>query len=388
VLRSHIAAVLFTAFLAFVVAGCSETPNQVGAKLLPGQDLVTIDTTTVFAIKSTSQPVIIGTAGTGRLLLGKLNTTESWGLIRFASLPDSIRPMAFISAQLNLRTIYHFGDSLAPFSVAIHNVLKFWSSDSLTIDSLKSPGFYDTKTSGIGNFSSVGDTVTITIPLDTSMIRTWGTVSDTALTNFGLLLRPTNSNVIKGMGSFAQGDPALRPRLILLFRGSGGVTDTLTVGVGANRFVATGPAPNWPSDSTHIYVQNGFAYRGAIDFDVSALPLHAAIHKASLQLTIDPSLSRSNSFTADSLRAYFVTDDGTTLTYLESFSERTRVGSAKVYQFSVGPFIQRWIRGSTSRRIVIAGFEESSALDLFSFYGAGAGKALKPKLTIYYSLIQ
>jgi hypothetical protein len=296
--------------------------------------------------------------------------------------------MAFISAQLNLRTIYHFGDSLAPFSVAIHNVLKFWSSDSLTIDSLKSPGFYDTKTSGIGNFSSVGDTVTITIPLDTSMIRTWGTVSDTALTNFGLLLRPTNSNVIKGMGSFAQGDPALRPRLILLFRGSGGVTDTLTVGVGANRFVATGPAPNWPSDSTHIYVQNGFAYRGAIDFDVSALPLHAAIHKASLQLTIDPSLSRSNSFTADSLRAYFVTDDGTTLTYLESFSERTRVGSAKVYQFSVGPFIQRWIRGSTSRRIVIAGFEESSALDLFSFYGAGAGKALKPKLTIYYSLIQ
>ena len=162
----------------------------------------------------------------------------------------------------------------------------------------------------------------------------------------------------------------------------------MIVNSGANRFVATGPAPNWPSDSTHIYVQNGFAYRGAIDFDVSSLPLHAAIHKATLQLTIDPSRSQSNYYTADSLLVFFVSDDGITLTYLESISEPSQVGTAKVYQFPVGPFVQRWIRGATSRRLVIAGYEEWSALDLFSFYGVGAGKALKPKLTIYYSLIQ
>jgi hypothetical protein len=379
---------LLLAFFAFLIAGCAETPNQVGAKVLPGKDLLRIDTATVWATASTSQPVIIGTASSPRLLLGKVNTIESWGLIRFASLPDTIRFLPFISAQLNLRTIYHFGDSLAPFSLAIHNVLMNWSSDSLTMDSLKAPGFYESNPRGIGSLSSVGDTVTITIPLDTAMIRTWGTVSDTVTTNFGLLLRPTNSNVVKGFGTFSQSDPALWPHLILLFQGSSGVVDTLTVNTGSDRFVATGPAQSWPSDSTHIYVQNGFAYRGAIDFDVSVLPPHAAIHKATLQLTSDPNRTQFNYFTVDSLRAYFVDSSGVALTYLESVSEGAQIGTAKVYQITVGSFIQRWVAGSGKRRLIIAGFEEWSALDLFSLYGAGASKALKPKLTVYYSLIQ
>lgn len=380
--------VLFCTSFAFFITGCAETPTQVGAKLIPGKDLLRIDTTTVWAVASTSQPVIIGTAGSSRLLVGKVNTIESWGLIRFAALPDSIRTMPFVSAELDLRTIYHFGDSLAPFSLAIHKVMMHWSSDSLTMDSLKAPGFYETIPKGLKSFNSIGDTVTISIPLDTSMIRTWGTLSDTISTNFGLLLRPTNSLVVKGFGTFAQGDAALWPQLLLLFQGSGGVIDTLRVNTGTNRFVASGPAPSWPSDTTHIYVQNGFAYRGAINFDVSSIPAHAAIHKATLQLTSDQSRSRANYFTADSLIAYFVGDDGITLAYAESISERAQVGTAKIYQFPVGQYVQRWMRGAVSRRLVIAGFEEWSALDLFSLYGAGASKALKPKLTIYYSLIQ
>jgi hypothetical protein len=372
----------------FLSAGCSESPNQVGAKILPSQDFIRVDTVSVLATKSSSQPAIISTAGSPRMLLGKLGTTECWGLLRFAALPDSVRPMPFISAQLNLRTIYHYGDSLAPFSATVHNVLMNWSSDSLTIDSIKAPGFYSTKVSGTGNFSSVGDTVTITIPLDTATIRTWGTISDTIVTNFGLLLRPTNSNVVKGFGTFAQSNAALWPQLVMLFKGAGGVVDTLTINTGANRFVATGPSTSWPSDSTHIYIQNGFAYRGSVDFDVSFLPTHAAIHKAVLQLTIDPGRSKSNYFTADSLRVFFVDDNGVPLTIYEALSETSYNGNSKAYQFSVGRFVQRWNRGALSRRLVVAGFDEWSALDLFSFYGVGASKNLKPKLTVYYSLIQ
>jgi len=90
----------------------------------------------------------------------------------------------------------------------------------------------------------------------------------------------------------------------------------------------------------------------------------------------------------DSLRAYFVDDTGVTLTYIESISETAQVGTTKVYQIPVGSLVQRWVRGSISRRLILAGFEEGSALDLFSLYGEGASKTLKPKLTIYYSLIQ
>jgi hypothetical protein len=322
------------------------------------------------------------------MLIGKLNSTEAWGLLQFASLPDSIKLLPFISAQLNLRTIYHFGDSTGAFSLALHKVQMYWVSDSLTIDSLKAPGFYDTKSCGTGSFASVGDTVTISVPFDTSVVRSWGTIGDTVMTNFGLVLRPTNSTVIKGFGTFSQGESIYWPQLILCFQGAGGVNDTLIVNTGAHRFVATGPAPGVSSDSTHIYIENGFAYRGTIGFDVSSLPAHAAIHKATLQLMLDASRSNFNYFTADSLRAYFVDDEGTTLTYLESISESGQNGTVKTYNIPVGSFIQRWIRGAVSRQLVIAGFDEWSSLDLFSLYGAGAAKALKPRLTIYYSLIQ
>jgi hypothetical protein len=388
VLQSQRTVVVLLVLFAVFITGCSETPNQVGSKTLPGQDLLQLDTATVYAVSSTSQPVIIGTSASPRILIGKLNSTEAWGLIRFATLPDSIKIMPFISAQLKLRTIYHFGDSLGAYSLALHNVLKYWVTDSLTIDSLKAAGFYDTKASGGASFGSVGDTVTISIPIDTSMIRTWGTVGDTVVAGYGVLLRPTNSTVIKGFGTFFQGDATLWPQLVLTFQGAAGTIDTLIVSTGSNRFVVTQPVQPWPSDSTHIYVQNGYAYRGAVDFDISSIPAHAAIHKATLQLTADAGRSQFNYFTADSLRAYFVADDGTTLTYLESISDRSQIGTSKMYQLSVGPFIQRWIRGATSRRLVIAGVDEWSALDLFALYGAGASKALKPKLTLYYSIIQ
>ena len=355
---------------------------------MSSQDLLHIDTTTFFAVSSTSQPIVNATASSPRLLLGKVGPTESWGLIRFTALPDSIKPMTFISAQLNLRTIYHFGDSLGAFSVAAHKVLMYWSSDSLTIDSIKAPGFYDTRTSGAASFGSVNDTLSISISLDTTMIRSWSTVSDTNFTNYGLLLQPTNSTVVKGFGTFSQGDGTLWPQLLLCFQGAGGTIDTLIVNTGSNRYVATGPAPSWPSDSTHIYVQNGFAYRGAVDFNISVLPPHAAVHKAVLELTFDPSLSHTNSFTTDSLRAYFVGDDGTTLAYIEAISTSAQVGSTKVYDIPVGPLVQRWLRGAVSRRLIIAGFDEWSALDLFSLYGAGARQGLKPKLTVYHTLFQ
>jgi hypothetical protein len=40
------------------------------------------------------------------------------------------------------------------------------------------------------------------------------------------------------------------------------------------------------------------------------------------------------------------------------------------------------------RRIAIAGYAEQDGLDLFVFHGAAAPQALRPKLTIVYSLIQ
>jgi hypothetical protein len=65
-----------------------------------------------------------------------------------------------------------------------------------------------------------------------------------------------------------------------------------------------------------------------------------------------------------------------------------QVGTSKIYQFPAGQFVQRWVRGSVLKRMAITGFDETFALDLFSFYGAQSNIAVKPKLTIIYSILQ
>ena len=370
------------------IAGCAETPTTVGAKLLPNGDLLRLDTIVVSATRSYNGIVIPATSISPRVLVGNVDNIQCWGIYRFSLLPDSIKSKPIVSAELDLRTIYHFGDSLAPFSMTVHQILMNWATDSLTIDSLKAPGFYRTSPSGVWNSGSIGDTASLTIPLDTTMIRSWGTVSDTTLKNFGVLLRPTNNGVVKGFGSFMVSNPALGPKLLLRLRNASGTIDTLSLTIGGQRYVTTGLNPAWASDSTHLWVQNGGANRGYVEFDVTTIPLHAAVHKATLELTLDAQRSKFNYFTADSAYVYFTGDDGSTLSYIVGVGSPVQVGTSKVYQFPVGAFVQRWVRGAVLKRMAIAGFDENIALDLFSFYGAQSSKAVKPKLTIIYSVLQ
>ncbi len=379
---------LLFSFALLLLAGCANEPTPVGAKLLPGGDLLRLDTSIYRSLRSYSKSNITQTATSPRVLVGNLDNLQSWGLYRFQYLPDSIRNMRFVSAELNLRTIYHFGDSLAPFSFTVHQILQNWISDSLTIDSLKAPGFYRQPPCGTYSTASLGDTISISVPLDTTAIRAWGTSTDSVETNFGLLLKPTNSRVVKGFGSFTISDQVMIPQLLLRLRDVAGNIDTLKVSLGTHRFVTTGPNPLWGSDSTHLYVMNGASSRGYIEFDVSSLPAHAAVHKAVLELTPDTRLTQTNSFTVDSLEVFFTGDDGVTLDYISSSGGPVQAGPSRVYQVSIGSFVQRWLRGAKLQRVAIAGYTESAALDLFVFHGTSTDIALRPKLTVIYSLIQ
>jgi hypothetical protein len=386
-MRLAIALCLFAVTLGYI--GCSEDPNPVGAGLLPGADLLKIDTVSTLAIRSYSQPAIPA-ASTTRLLVGKVDDLESWGVLRFFVLPDSIRYMNILSAEVILRSEYHYGDSLAPFSLTAHKVLRAWGTDSLTIDSLKAAGFYDPSPMSSLTLPFVGDTASISIPIDTTVIRSWGTISDTTFQNFGLLLQPTNSGVVKGFAMFEASDESHRPNLLMRFlRTESGKIDTVTVNIGISRFGARIGNTSWSSDSTRIYVRSGVSYRGMLEFDVSSLPPHAAIHKAVLELTLDRTQSGFNAYTVDSTLAVYVTDDGVAVSTIIGLSEPADVGDGlRVHRFPVGQFVQRWVRATTQRRIAIAGYAEQDALDLFVFHGAAALQALRPKLTIVYSLIQ
>jgi len=374
-------------FLVITLIRCSEDPNPVGAGLLPASDFLGLDTVSVTATESYSQPGI-PSGSSSRLLIGITPEIESWGVLRFGPIPDSILFLPMLSAEINLRVVYHLGDSLAPFSVAVHQVLQEWGTDSLTIDSVKAPGFYDLTSLTQGAFSSVGDTATISIPVDTTIVRSWGTYSDTVFTNYGLLLRPTNTSVIKGFATFIATDQSQLPQLLMRFQDTAGNIDTAIVNTGTYRYVARLGNTSWASDSVRMQVRNGVAYRGIVGFDISSIPPHAAIHKATLQLTLDPASSDFNFYTVDSTMSMFIADDGTVTRSIYEIGEPKQLGDQRVYESPVGQIVQRWVRSAVQHKIAIGGFDESNAVDLFVFYGAAASQALKPKLTIIYSLIQ
>lgn len=388
-LRNKLAVTFVLMLFVLLVAGCAETPTPVGARLLPGSDLLHLDTLVVTATQSYNGPAFPATSGSPRALVGRYRNLTCYGIYRFGTIPDSIRTMPMISAEMDLRALYHFGDSLAAFSMTAHQILMNWGTDSLNIDSINAPGFYQTSPCGSFSAGSIGDTIGITIPLDTNVVRAWGTYSDTTLTNFGVLLRPTNSNVIKGFGTFNVTNTDYLPKLLLRFKDTTGNVDTCIVNLGSTRFITTGQSASWPSDSTHLWVMNGGASRGYVRFDVSGIPAHAAIHKATLELTLDSKNSMTNYFTADSAIAYYTNDDSTTSLSITALGTGLQVGANMLFDFPVGSFVQRWVRAAKVPVIAVAGFDEQMSLDLFSFYGIkNQAVAVKPKLTIIYSILQ
>lgn len=378
---------MLLALLSVALASCMEEPSPVGARLLPDTDLLKLDTTTVGAIKTSSEQNIPTKLLPSRLLVGKTSDRESWAAIRFNAIHDSLVLVNVLSARLELRVNYHFGDSLAPFSFDVHKILRNWGSDSLTIDSLRSPGFFQATPMSSLNAGPVGDTATVAVALDTATVRSWlNAPLDTMTTNFGVLLKPTNSGVIKGFATSIASVVEHRPRLVVLYSRQGTTrVDTVTISGSTDVFAAFTENSSWLTDSSRVYVHNGLSSRGVIEFDISSFTKSTSIHKAVLEVTLDPAASRLNSYSTDSLYAFFVTTDGV-LPNLFALSEPKVIEGRKVYHFPISSFVQIWTRTNEPRKIVLAGYTEHYSLDSFVLYGASS--PFKPKLIVTYSAIR
>ena len=101
-----------------------------------------------------------------------------------------------------------------------------FATDSLTYDSLNLNSvnsvhgvYYNSTPLSVQTFIPVGDTQSVTINiLDTAMIREWfSTNTDSTDLNDGLVIRPTNSNIIKGFYSFYASDTSLTPTLYVTY---------------------------------------------------------------------------------------------------------------------------------------------------------------------------
>ncbi len=275
-------------------------------------------------------------------------------------------------------------------------MLASFDGDSLTFDSLQAnPSFYYDPTP-IGKVfarSHLNDTDYIDFSLDTGVVRKWFTSLADSVNN-GMLLVPTNSNVIKGFYTFNSYDSTLVPRLTVTYRDT--INDTIKVltfedTTSNSRYLAYLDSTSLNKDRRMLYVLSGVPYRGVMTFDVSRLPSPCVINSSTLQLAQNRQLTKLSGYMPDSLISTQINDDGSVGT---TFSTGINVIDSSGtpaphirYQFDTRPQMQSWVEKYLKQpRMEIIGINEASSFDLHVMYGDSAiAKELCPRIIVTYS---
>lgn len=338
---------------------------------------------TLYASSHSTVTTRVYTSSADRILLGKYPGYDAMAIVKFTGLPvTALDTVTITDARVELRAVYHFGDSLAPLAFTAYQAIA--ALDTVSYDSLTTqPGSYYSLTSySVVPPTIVDDTSTIRCPLDTALVHSWFTATG-SLSNFGVVLKATNVSTVKGFGSFNNATTQYRPALVVNFL-KNGVPGTLTENTGESQFVANISQANLVLDPQLIYVQNGVAYRGQLDFNLTSLPKAAQILKADLELTANPFALKQNSYTADTLDSYYVRPDSTIATNVfESATLSTY--NQKIYRFAIRDYVISWASGATRQTLRFGGKGEINSLDEFALYGTQSTSDVKPRLIITYT---
>jgi len=371
----------------FFMSGCNDTPNSIGnGSLNKKVDYGNVVIDTFYATDHSSLPNLIYTSSTDRFMLGKVKTYQAWTCLKFYSWPDSLIGARITSATIQLKGLYHFGDSTASLSFDALRAIASLANDSLTYDSLtlNSSYYYKSNPISILPFIPIGDTESITITiLDTTMLREWfSTNTDTMHLNDGLIFRPTNSNIIKGFYSFNNSDTSLVPTLFVNYIDTNGNSLTYTHKTGYSKYISTVNQASLLTDNNLIYIQNGISYRGLVSFDsIAKISTNwpVSIFRAVLQVTSSGSFSVSH----DSLYLLSVGSTGVSDGVSYALSQRDTSGGHTMYSFDARQIALRWLSNASIRKAALSGYAENASFDLFKLYGTGVNR---PRIIITYSL--
>lgn len=364
----------------FMLAGCVNEPGIVGSGLIPDGDFLRTDSLVLRPRMSYSVLTVPDTVNNARsvVAVGKTSSAEAWGLTLFTDFGGIYDSIAVLTAQLRLQTSFHQGDSAGQMTFAVRKALKSWKALSFTYADLRSPGFYEDAPRSTHDLGSVGDTVDISIPLDTALVSSWFR-SDTTNPNYGIVLEPTNSTVIKGF---------VNPRLVITYIPDGSSdpdTVTFASATGNYGFILGGIDTSTFQDSTALHVRAGAASRAILAFDITGLPRLSAIHRALLEVPADESLFDRSSNMRDSLMATFRDQLGFVLQF-EALSIAQGSGSERLYIFNVTPFVQFWVQGTGISEIGLRAVNERNGVEGFVLHGSAATDSTRrPRLRILYS---
>jgi hypothetical protein len=394
--RSLVAVSLFL-FVA-LGTGCSEDPTEANSLVadLPLPGLVTKDTT-LQAVAGFSVRLYSPMDGTVNLV-GRAGSYSAVTIVQFTPTTFPTRDtVAVYSARLTFHAVSWYGTKGAPFGFTVYRVNQAWSPFTLIWDSLQTGSFYDA-TIPRGRYPDTmlpDSSATITVDLDTSMVREWFATSTTATTTrFGIVLVPSPStqNAVSGLLEFGAGDSASYVPTLQVIAGSptGLQRDTSYFNLGIDTFVGTDDHSGAPPGL--VYVQSGVNYRGAVRFDLSTIPRGAIVNAATLYLDRDPATSRISAFVPDTALAAHIILDTVNLRLIDP-EDATTFGrripsSATTFGFNIRKAAQSWIRGPNYGVMIrVPGGSEYSTANLYTFYSpAASSPSVRPRLKLVYSL--
>jgi hypothetical protein len=374
--------ILCVIFLALSLMGCSDDPSEMGRGLIAPGDQLRIDSLAVTATGDTT--FLARASGAGTTLVGLSQGIEARSAVQFSGFTTLATTVVIDSAVLVLATNYRFKDASGTLAFTVREILTTWSQDSLTWANTLDPAFA-TASAAYTFLQNISATDTfVTVHVD-SLVRKW-VATGTDAPN-GLLLLPDRIATNTVAGSKPAAGLETRPTIKIYYRTTPADTEqpALALITSQRAFVASSPQP---VASGELFVQGGVSYRGRITFDSLAIPAHASITKAVLELSLDNATSLTNVDTRDSLIVHLLRKNVYPFDSLALGTLCLPVlnGSQKIYRASITPIIQQWISREPNYGLVIRPYGEFIALDRFGLYGSQAAVGLRPKLTITYTV--
>ncbi len=361
-----------------MLSGCSGDPNAVGIGVLPAGDSLQV---TALASASTSDVSFLSrVAGSSSILLvGQSNDIEARTLLKFSGLSTIPSTAAIDSASLQLTIGYRFKDSAGTLAFEVHNLLRTFPQGKFLWDSAMAPGTYsDTIVGRIIRDISPQDT-TIRVRIDTTFIKQWRS------TDVGSVILIPGGTIIAGASNVVTTAADLRPALSVSYHDTS--AQSMTLRSAAALFVADGIIPA-PAD--RIVLQAGVTNKAILHFDSLTIPLKASITQAILEVALDSTLSLTNGFTRDNIDAFL--ERRSSAPYDSVITYGTPLGPVyvngqKIYRANIKSIVQQWFLHEPNNGILLRATGELTTLDRFVLYGTSAPAALRPKLTITYTLL-
>ena len=376
---------VFIAVLApclILASGCSDSPTDLGRGLLKTQDTLHLEKREFTATGDTTV-IVKGYDGLGRIFVGSYNTMQAASVMEF--IVSSFSSTQIIdSAAIILQRNYSYYDSTTPFAITAFQVSHSWTTTKFTWDTMAAI-ISDTVAGSMFWPSVTGDS-TISVPIDTAIIRLWSTAG-----NGTVVLQPTQNvlgmNMIQGFGNFYDITGDFRALLRISYHET--PTDTLiqrNIRTTRSVSVFTGTIPQ-PQGT--MIVQASLASRSVLRFDTLSLPKNVSITEASLWLPVDNAQTALNNYSRDSVVIYMLRYNSypyDSVAYSMVCSPFTDTTGQKYYTGDIKNIVQYWNTRGSNLGFVIHPFGEYTTIDRFGLLGSGS-TTLRPRVKITYTAL-